>query len=283
MPEPQHLFVVVDDGPNALSDDLVAAARARGLACVLVDASGVDPLDLPQLGAGDLLVRVGGSHRAMLAEQLLCGPEVATLYADPLGPHRLWDTAPLLLARHGVPVPRATYALPRTEAELRRAVEALGGLPIVLKRPGHSLGNGVMRLDTWTSLVSVVDAFRIDGDQLTLMAYIHPAVHWRVIVVDGAVAAAYRNAPRGDGFRTWVDEADAEAFSTPPPPRAADAAIRATAALGLRAAGVDVLVHESGEVVVLEANLPFWFAHCKRAGGVDVAGCLVDALLGGGG
>ncbi|MGH1341877.1 MAG: ATP-grasp domain-containing protein [Nannocystales bacterium] len=276
---PGHFFIVLDDGPCALSEQLVAAAGKRGLACALVVSAVVDPLELPQLGPGDLLYRVGVSDRATVAEQLLCGPGVATLYQDTMGPHRLIDTQCLFLSRHDVPVPAAVYSLPRNAVELRAAVESVGGLPVILKQPGHSLGVGVMRLDSWSALHSVVDMLRASvGDQVVLMAAIEPAVHWRVIVVAGECAAAYRNPVRPDDFRTCVVE-EPEYFQIPAPPAALDAAVRATEALGLRCGGVDVLVHESGEVYVLEVNFPFYFGHPMQAANIDVAAAMVDALL----
>ncbi len=280
MADERALWVVVDEVDDELVNQLSAAATARNVRLLTVDAGTVDLLQLPQLGTRDLLYRIGGSHRACVAEQLLWGPGVATFYADSLGPHRLLDTQELVLARAGVPVPRATYALPANRAELRFAVDELGGLPIVIKRPGSSLGLGVMRLDTWTSLVGVVDALRAEGgDAFTLMAYVAPAVHWRVIVVADEVVACYRNPTRDGDFRTEVHEENTADFSAPVPAIAADAARAATTALGLRCAGVDVLVHEGGSVVVLEANFPFYFGHPKRAGGPDVALRMVDALL----
>jgi len=274
-----HLFIVLDEGPCVLSEQLVAAAGARGLACALIVAAIVDPLELPQLGPGDLLYRVGVSDRATVAEQLLCGPGVATFYRDALGPHRLIDTQCLFLSRHDVPVPAALYSLPRNEAELRAAVDSVGGLPVILKQPGHSLGVGVMRLDSWSALHSVVDMLRASvGDQVVLMAAIEPAVHWRIIVVAGTCAAAYRNPYRPDDFRTYVVE-EPDYFDRPAPPAAIDAALRATEALGLTCGGVDVLVHDSGSVYVLEVNFPFYFAHPMQAANIDVAAAMVDALL----
>ncbi len=274
-----RFFIVLDEGPCVLSDQLVAAAGTRGLGCALVVSAIVDPLELPQLGPGDLLYRIGVSDRAAVAEQLLCGPGVATFYQDDLGPHRLIDTQCLFLSRHDIPVPAAVYSLPRNEAELRAAVDSVGGLPVILKQPGHSLGVGVMRLDSWTALHSVVDMLRASvGDQVVLMAAIEPAVHWRIIVVAGACVAAYRNPARPDDFRTYVVE-EREYFEQPAPPDAVDAALRGTEALGLTCGGVDVLVHDSGAVYVLEVNFPFYFAHPMQAAKVDVAAAMVDALL----
>ena len=272
-----RLFVVTDGDEEGLVDPLSAAATARGLPCIVVQAAEVDLLDVPQLGHGDLLYRVGGSHRAIVVEQLLFGPGVATFYGTEDGPHRLVDTQPLFLARRGVPVPRAVYSLPPHETQLRAAVEALGGLPVILKRPGHSLGLGVMRLDTWVSLVSVVDAFRQECDaQFTLMANIEPAVHWRVVIVGGHAVCAYVNSRREGDFRTHIRAGETKREA---PESVVNAAIQAARALGLGAGGVDVLEHESGQVYVLEVNFPFYFQDAMEAVGVNIADLLLGALL----
>jgi hypothetical protein len=279
MPD-RRFFLVLDEPPCELVRQLVDAASNRAVQTILVRADQVDPLELPQLGEGDLLYRVGTSHRACMTEQLLFGPGVAAFYEEPFGPHHIWDNPMLVLSRQGVPVPAATFTLPTSEAELRSAVAALGGLPVILKRPGHSLGEGVMRLDTWPSLRSVVDAFRATvGDAFVLMAYVAPAVHWRLFVLDGAVVASYLNPTRDDDFRSHVVESRPELFTQSPSPATVDAAVRATRALGLRFGGVDLLVHDSGQPYVLEVNFPAYFGHPKQAVGLDVASLMLEALL----
>ena len=37
--------------------------------------------------------------------------------------------------------------------ELKRRVEALGGLPVIFKVPGKSLGVGVVRVDNWPTFI----------------------------------------------------------------------------------------------------------------------------------
>lgn len=276
----QRLFIVADEDGDELVTQLAQAANSRDLTCALVLADRADPLDLPQLGPGDMLYRVGTSHRACVAEQLLYSPETATFYEDPLGPHLQCDTQTLWLARRGIPVPRALYTLPKGDAELRAAVEALGGFPVVLKQPGHSLGVGVMLLDNWVSLRSVVDGLReAMGDQVTMMAAIEDSVHWRVIVLGDAVAASYINPVRPEDFRTHVIEQDPSLFTATPKADVERIAIDAVVALRLSFGGVDVLVHPSGQMYVLEVNFPCYFGHPARAVGLDVAGAMVDALL----
>ena len=274
------LTLIVDDPDSELVWQLRRAATARGLTCAILDAHTHDPCALEPLEPGALLYRVGTSHAASVLEQQLIHAQVATLYVDPLWAHLIWDNQALALARQGVPTPRAFYALRADRATLRRQVQALGGLPVILKTPGRSLGVGVMRLESWPALCSVLDLIvATRGESATLMSCIEPATHWRVLVVADRAVASYINSPRPDDFRTWVDEDDPSCFEQQPPQDVVQLSVQACQALGLEFGGVDVLVHASGRAYVLEVNFPCYFGHPWRAAGIDVAGDLLDHLL----
>lgn len=275
----QRLAIVTDDVDDELTAQLRRAAEARGLevSCALIDT--FDHVQPPLLDAGDLLYRVAVTHTAHVIEQTLCHPGVATCYARPLGPHVFLDNQSMILARHGVPTPRTFHAMTTDRQALRRRVEALGGLPVILKVPGRSLGVGVVRADSWPALFSVADALHsAHGEDVHMMSCVEPADHWRAFVVGDTIAATYLNAPLDDDFRTGVDEDDLTSFQTPAPPQVHDLARQACAALGLEFGGVDVLVHPSGRAYVLEVNFPCYFGHPMRAARIDVAGALIDHL-----
>lgn len=274
-----RLAIITDEADGELTVQLRRAAEARGLLVSCVDVEAFDHVQPPLLDAGDLLYRVAVTHAARVIEQTLAHPGVATCHAHPLGPYLFWDNQSLLLARQGVPTPRTFHVLTTDRAALRRRVEALGGLPVVLKVPGGSLGVGVVRVDSWPTLRAIAEALEdAHGQDVHMMTCIEPAEHWRAIVVGDAIAATYRNIPIEDDFRTCVDEANRACFEDAPPPGVEALAVQACAALGLEFGGVDVLVHPSGRAYVLEVNQPCYFGHPWRAAGVDVAGALVDHL-----
>lgn len=274
------LHLIVDEPGSELEAQLMQAAAALGVRaqrCCAADFAMEAP---PLLPAGDMLYRIGTSHTAQVVEQLLIHDLIATFYQHPAGAHIIWDNQSLLLAKHGVPTPRTIHALDPNSERLRAQVEALGGLPVILKLPGRSLGQGVMRLDTWVSLISVAEAiYGSHGATASLMSYIEDAVHWRIIVVGRSVAASYINETRPGDFRTWADEDNEAHFNTAPPAAASTAALSACQALELELGGVDVLVHPSGRAYVLEVNFPCYFGHPKRAGSGDVAAVMVAHLL----
>ena len=275
----ERLYVIVDGTPASTIEQLQGACQRQGVAYVQIEADAFDMVGFEPLEPGAMLFCPAISHRGSIIEQLLIHPGVATFYGDALGPHLIWDSQTLLLAKLGIPTPRTVYALTTDRTQLRAQVAALGGLPVILKVPGRSLGVGVMRLESWPTLFSVVDAiYAAHGQRPSLMACVEPATHWRVIVVGGTAAAAYQNTPDPDDFRTSVDESRLACFTTPPPPEVIAVALQATAALGLELGGVDVLHHDSGRVYVLEVNFPCYFGHPWRAAQIDVAGAMLAHL-----
>ena len=275
----QRLVVISDVPDDDLTLQLVSAADSAGVSPVIVEPAHFDHIQPPVLNIGDMLYRVATTHQACVIEQQLVHQGVATCYRDSEGSFVIWDNQTLFLARHGLSVPRTFHSMTTDRTELKRRVEALGGFPVILKVPGKSLGVGVVRVADWPTLYSVADALAsAHGQHVSLMSCVEPAVHWRVLVVNGTVAATYRNIPQEDDFRTCVDEDLKDCFTEPAPDSAQQLAMQACEVLGLEFGGVDVLVHGSGRCYVLEVNFPCYFGHPKDAIGLDVAGVLVEHL-----
>lgn len=277
---PQRLYIINDVEGSELTQQLYEAALAQDVSPVILHADDFDHVGWSPLEPGSMLYTVGTSHGAHVIEQLLVHEGVATFYADAWGPNLIWDNQSMVLAKAGLPTPRTFYTLTTDKDALKARVEALGGLPIILKVPGRSLGVGVMKLERWATLLSVVDAiYSAHGEYVSMMSCVEPATHWRVIVVGEQAAASYINVVREDDFRTSVDEERAEHFEQAPPAQVIKLAIQACQVLGLEFGGVDVLVHEhTGRAYVLEVNFPCYFGHPMRAVGQDVAAQMVQYL-----
>ena len=275
----QRLVIITDEPDDDLTAQLLSAAETHNLEAVIVPVCGFDFVNPPVLSIGDLLYRVAITHAACVIEQHLIHPGVATCYTHAAGAFNIWDNQTLMLSRHGIPTPRTFHVMTTDRTELRRRVDALGGLPVVLKVPGRSLGVGVVRVDTWPTLFSVAEALEsAHGSDVHLMSCVEPAKHWRLLVVAGEVVASYINEPQDDDFRTCVDESDKAAFTTMPPQEAINQAVAACNILEVEFGGVDILEHTSGRCYLLEVNFPCYFGHPFNAVGTDVAGALVEHL-----
>lgn len=272
-------LVLLDDGvPDETLELLSLAAEERGIAVRIIDTGDFDFAHEPPLPPGDLIFRPAVSMHALLVEQHLWHAELGSFYRDADGPLFANLNAPLTFARRGIPVPR-TFAVARADrARLRGYVEALGGLPVVIKMPGYSRGVGTMRADSLPALFSLVDYVLAEGGQPSLTTYVPDAVHWRLVVVGDRVVASYRNVLDPDDFRT-SSSGESEDYVAAPPDEAATLAVEACRALRVAHGGVDLLAHPSGRLYVLEANFPCYYADAQLAVGVDVAGAMVDHLL----
>jgi RimK-like ATP-grasp domain len=275
-----RFFYVNDDAVPEITTKLLAeACAARDVEMAEVTTAGFlfDPES--ELAPGDMLYRSAITLAAMRVEQFLFSDRVAAFYDNPEAALGGLPNNPLMFQRAGVPVPRTIPLASGDRDLLRGHVRTLGGLPVIMKIPGGSGGIGTIRVDTLGGLFSLVDFLFDRGILPFLCAFIDKAVHWRAIVISKRVASAYRNVQADDDFRTYASE-DAHDFTIAPPDAVADIAVRAVRALRLEFGGVDLLEHPSGRIYLLEANFPCFFAHPQTVAGVDVAGMMIEHLMG---
>jgi ribosomal protein S6--L-glutamate ligase len=161
---------------------------------------------------------------------------------------------------------------------LRLQVERVGGFPVVLKVQGRSSGIGVMLAESMASLRSIADYTAAIGHHPLLCQFIRDARHWRIVVLGGQAIASYRNRQPENDFRS-CGSTEREDFDAKPSATVVDIALRATMAMNLEFAGVDVLEDPAGKAWFLEANFPCYYPQAQLHGGVDIAGQMVDFLL----
>ncbi len=179
-----------------------------------------------------------------------------------------------ILAQHGLPIPPSLTV--GSAAFLENAVADIGEYPFILKPFYGTHGRGVMLLDTPTSLTSTVDALCDLHHDYVIQAFVKEAggVDIRVLVVgDEAIAAMKRSAPSGE-FRANIHKgASGEAVTLPK--EYTHLAIKATAALELEVAGVDLLETDEGPVV-LEVNPSPGFEELQSVTGIDIAAAIIE-------
>jgi len=156
------------------------------------------------------------------------------------------------------------------------AFTALGG-DVVVKPLFGSEGRGMVRVSDPEMAWRTFRTLERTQSVLYLQQFVaHPGWDLRVFVLGGRVLAAMRRYANG-GWRTNVAQGGtAEAVCVAP--AEAELAVRAAAAVGAPAAGVDLLPGPGGEWYVLEVNaVPGWRALAPVAG-IDVAAALVRFL-----
>lgn len=272
-------LVVVDDGvPTETVRFIREACFARGVRFVHLNPNRFDFGPERSLRDGDMIYRPAISTHATRVEQHLWHDKVGSFYRDPDGPLFCNINANRTFARAGVSIPRTYWIQSTDRALLRKWVDELGGLPVVVKALGHSRGVGVIRADSLASLFSIVDFALAENNRPLLTSYVPDAVHWRFVVVGDRVVSTYRNVLDDDDFRT-SGSSDPRDYSATPPEDGESMAVKACHALRVDHGGVDILAHPSGRLYLLEANFPCYYAQSQVEAGVDVSGAMLDHLL----
>ena len=183
-----------------------------------------------------------------------------------------WATA-IALTEAGLPVP-PTLAGADPEALAAEAVRHLG-LPVVVKQRRSRMGVGVIRCAARDHLEAVLDSLWRVGDEVVVQRWLAGGERsLRLLVVGGAIIAAARfSAAEGEWRSNSARGGSAEAHD--PSPGEEKLAVAAAAALGLGHCGVDLVIGDSGPVI-LEINPTPGFLRLEEATGIDVARALVE-------
>lgn len=156
------------------------------------------------------------------------------------------------------------------------AVERLGGYPVVAKQVSGRQGEGIMLVETNDDQKRVVRDHLDRRKGLLVQRFIHPAGRQdiRVLVVGGKAIGAMELRPKGGDFRAnfhLSKESRVKALS----PEQEKIALKATSAVGLEIAGVDLIVDKNGTISVIEVNYSPGFNGLEAATGLDIAGEIV--------
>ena len=182
-----------------------------------------------------------------------------------------------ILARNRIPTPRTAYV--RDMKDIERAIEAVGGLPVVVKVTQGTQGQGVFLRHTLHETTNLVQGLLVTGKAVLIQEYVAEShgKDIRALVVGGKVVACMRRKARGREFRSnyhlngTVEKVDiSEEY--------AEVACRAARVLGLNVAGVDLLEGNDGPLV-LEVNSSPGLEGIEKASEVNVAGAIIDYVL----
>jgi len=179
-----------------------------------------------------------------------------------------------LMAQAGMPIPR-TAVIAHPDA-LFAAVEAIGGLPAVVKLIRGTQGRGVFLAHQLSTITALLQRAEELNRQAIIQEYVAESQgrDMRLIIVGNrCVAAMERRAAPGD-FRANLHRGGA-ATAFEPDKSVGALAVAAARAHGLGVAGVDLLSSKRGPLL-LEVNSSPGLEGIERATGVDIAGEIID-------
>lgn len=183
-----------------------------------------------------------------------------------------------ILTYRGITVPRTLVV--RKMQYLDEGIDLVGGYPVIIKSPFGSYGVGVAIVESKRSLYSALDIlWRSSGNILLIQEYMAETkgTDYRAFVVgDKVVAAMQRTAPQDD-FRSNLHQGGS---ATPVELTHEEQrlAVRATQALNLDVAGVDLLRTKIGPMV-MEVNSNPGFEGLMKATEVNIPAELVKLAI----
>ncbi len=181
-----------------------------------------------------------------------------------------------LLSRDGIGLPVTGFANYTKDTE--GLINVVGGAPLVIKLLEGTQGIGVVLAETKKAAESVIGAFRGLNANILVQEFIKESggSDIRAFVIGNKVVAAMRRTAAPGEFRSNLHRGGtAEKAKLTPEERTT--VVRASKAMGLNVAGVDILRSNHGPVV-LEVNSSPGLEGIEKTTGVDVAGKIIEFL-----
>src|SRR6187551_2370800 len=289
--EPRMKLAILSRAPRAYSTQrLRAAAEQRGHDVKVlntlrfaIDLSGDEP-DLQYRGKAlsdydAILPRIGasityfGTAVVRQFEQMdVYTPNTANGIANARDKLR----ATQILSRHNIAMPATTFV--RNRADVRPAIERVGGAPVVIKLLEGTQGIGVILAPEVKVAEAIIETLHSTNQNVLIQHFVRESRgrDIRALVVGDRVVAAMRRTAVGDEFRSNVHRGG----SVEPvaiTPEYEQAAVRSAQIMGLKVAGVDMLEGADGPLV-MEVNSSPGLEGIETATRLDVAGEIIDHI-----
>lgn len=178
-----------------------------------------------------------------------------------------------ILARRGIKVPKTVMT--RNPTEMRKAIQFVGGPPVVLKFLQGAQGIGVIFSESYKAAESTMDAFWSINQNLLIQEYVQESdgKDLRVVVTGNRVQAVMRRMAKPGDFRSnihrggWGEMVD-------PPDGLERVALEAARIIGLDVGGVDIMESNRG-LLVLEVNASPGIEGIEKITGRDIADAMI--------
>ena len=181
-----------------------------------------------------------------------------------------------ILSRAGLGLPKTVFS--NYSRDVGAIIDKAGGAPVVIKLLEGTQGVGVVLADNQNSAESILEAFNGLQARVIVQEYIKEAkgADIRVFVVDGVVVGAMKRQGKEGEFRSNLHRGGS-ANIIELTDEEENAALKATKAMGLGVAGVDLLQSARGPLI-LEVNSSPGLEGIEEATGMDIAGQIIKYI-----
>lgn len=178
-----------------------------------------------------------------------------------------------ILSKAGLGLPKTVFT--NYSKDVSEVISHVGGAPLIIKLLEGTQGLGVVLAETKTAAESVLEAFNGLQARVIVQEYVKEAkgADIRVLVVDGQVVGAMKRQAKEGEFRSNLHRGGS-AQIIELSEEEENAAIKATKALKLGVAGVDMLQSQRGPLI-LEVNSSPGLEGIQTAIGKDIAKTII--------
>lgn len=181
-----------------------------------------------------------------------------------------------LLLQNGVDIPTTGFA--NSPLDTNDLIKMVGGSPLIIKLLEGTQGKGVVLAETKKAAESVINAFKSLNANILVQEFIKEAngKDLRLFVVDGKVVAAMQREAAPGEFRANI-HMGGTASVIKVTAEEKKIAIKATKAMDLKVAGVDIIRSSKGPLL-LEVNSSPGLEGIEGATHKDIAGEMIKAI-----
>ena len=181
-----------------------------------------------------------------------------------------------LLLNNGIEIPTTGFA--NSPLDTNDLIKMVGGSPLIVKLLEGTQGKGVVLAETKKAAESVINAFKSLNANILVQEFIKEAngKDIRLFVIDGKVVASIQREALPGEFRANIHlGGTASVIKVTPDEK--KIAIKATKAMGLKVAGVDIIRSSKGPLL-LEVNSSPGLEGIEGATDKDIAGEMIRAI-----
>ncbi|MFC1654090.1 RimK family alpha-L-glutamate ligase [Patescibacteria group bacterium] len=274
------LYVIANENNKSIYPLLKDACQKNSVEYSPIFENEFDFIEYPNT-EGHMLYRASTSSLAKRIEQTIITNKTTTFhsaYNNSNVPHNA-SRHEAIFKKANIPTPKTIRDLPPSKNRLKNYVKHVGGFPVILKAFGGSHGVGVMKIDSFSSLISVSDYLQRDERKhLVLKEFIDTNGSARLIVVGNEVVDSIEYLNTKEDIRSNVGNSPRvrkKKFSD----KVEEIAIKATHAIGSEFGGVDILIDQNKNPLVLEVNFPCNFARAQNTTNIDIADHMIKHLI----
>ena len=292
-------LLILNSVPNSYAtQSIIKAGRRRGHKMIVLDPGYFSPLisnveagydrlyDLLKKNAYRITIRDIDAVIPRIGQNLSYNSFIVEHLTENLGIYSVQSATGIraaankfhtlqICSRHGIKTPITLYVKATNDVDF--LIDKAGGIPLIIKYNSGSQGAGVMIMDSRKSAISTIQGLVKNKADFIVQQYIQSrGQDIRAIVIGNQVIAAYkRTAPKGD-FRSNLSlGGSGEMVQLPMEDQVT--CVRASQAIGLEVAGVDLLKDTSGITYLNEINSNFGLKGQKITG-VNVGEYLISHI-----